>query len=454
MIHVDRRCAGTVRISLFCVASALATTSRTSIARPDDRETEVTRQSLIESALRSHPAIRASKAKAAARRSEANANGSLPPPEVMTQIWQVPLSKPYAIGDAQMIMFGVGQTIPAIGARAARQRAGELDATADEITGTDRARLIRRELDHAFADYLEATARHRIHLVHQSLAKRTVEIARARHAGGGSLLDVAQAEVEHARVDADLITDSTRVEAARAKLNVLTGRDPSAALGPPAGLEHKDAETTEWDSRTALTKARESRPELRVANTLTEARRADAKAAGREALLPSVTVAALYFAPTTPMPQHGYGLNASLTLPWLWGEASARRDASEHAVVSAATDALASEIPINAEVIAQEANARAATLRFITLRDRALTASQRAFDVAWSGYESNRSTTVTSVLSARRAVVDVETEMIAARAVLDHALADLDAAVGIEVPRRKVSGTGGASEAGGPGHDR
>jgi len=68
------------------------------------------------------------------------------------------------------------------------------------------------------------------------------------------------------------------------------------------------------------------------------------------------------------------------------------------------------------------------------LRDRALPASRRAFDAAWAGYASARTDLVT-LLTARRSVVDVETDLVVTRAELDHALAELDAAVGLEVPR-------------------
>jgi hypothetical protein len=43
------------------------------------------------------------------------------------------------------------------------------------------------------------------------------------------------------------------------------------------------------------------------------------------------------------------------------------------------------------------------------------------------------------VLSLQRSVVEVEMDVIAARAMLDHALAELDAAVGAEVPRTAVA---------------
>jgi outer membrane protein TolC len=88
-------------------------------------------------------------------------------------------------------------------------------------------------------------------------------------------------------------------------------------------------------------------------------------------------------------------------------------------------------------VATAEAKVRAGALRLQALRDRAAPASRRAFDVVWAGYESSR-TDILTLLSVRRSVVDVEREIIMARASLDHALAELDAAVGVEVPRRPL----------------
>jgi outer membrane protein, heavy metal efflux system len=399
-------------------------------------ERAVDRGSLVAEALRAHPAIRAAEQRASATRRAGEAEGSLPPPEAMMQIWQVPLSKPQALGDAQMIMFGVGQTFPAVGARAARERASEHDADAERAMATEAARQIRRDIEHAFADYVEATARHRVHAEHRSLGARTLDLARARHAGGGSLSDVSQADVELARIDADLATDGTRIESAARRINALAGRDPLAPLGPPViGAP----ETSAWDASSALAKARTTRPELRAKAARRDADRERTQALQREATIPSFSVAALYFVPTSPMPQHGYGVNASMTLPWLWGQAGARRDASRESGSASAMDVEGSQRPIDGEVVSQEANVRAATLRLQTLRDRALPASKRSFDVAWAGYEAAR-TDLLTLLSTRRAALDIEMEVVASRAALDHALADLDAAVGAPVPRRPIDG--------------
>ena len=417
--------------------ATLVVSTTAALARAEDSlssSTPVDRTTVSSMALRTNPAVRAAEQRAGAALLAAGAEGHLPPPEAMVQVWQIPIEKPYAIDRAQMIMVGVAQTFPAPGSRGARERAGEHAANAERAMGSDRARAIRRDAEHAFADYVEATSHHRVHLEHRTIATRALALALARHRAGATLSDVAQAEVELARIDSDVVTDRTRIEGARARLNVLLSRDVSAALGPPAIA---DAETSAWDVQTALAKAREVRPELRAADATRESRREQAHAAAQEAKLPSFSVAALYFAPVSNLPQHGYGMNASMSLPWLWGEASSRRDARQAEATAAATDARAARVGVDADVATADANVRAGALRLQALRDRALPASRRALDVVWAGYESSR-TDILTLLSVRRSVVDLENDIIMARASLDHALAELDAAVGVEVPRRPL----------------
>ena len=414
------------------------------LSRPIDRVT------VIRAALTSHPGINAAEQRAHATSLTASSAGRLPPPEVMLQIWQVPVAKPYAVGEAGMVMVGLGQTFPAPGARGARERAGEQMASAERAMGVDRARVIHRDAEHAFADYVEATARHRIHVEHRSIAERALASARARHAGGASLTDVAQAEVELARVDADVIGDRTRVLGSRARLNALLARDPVAPLGAPVSGE---PEIASWDLATSVAKAQQSRPQLRAADAERHARTEEANAAAREATLPSFSIAALYFAPVGPMPVHGYGANASMTLPWIWGEASSRRDAAYEQAEAASSEAKAASIPVKAEVAMADMNMRASALRLQALRDRALPASRRSFEALWAGYEAGR-TDVLTLLMARRSVVDIESEVVVARASLDHALAELDASVGVDVPRRTLGPLDPAALTEGGAHGR
>lgn len=394
----------------------------------------VARDALLAEVARAHPEVLASEQRAVALERAAESQGSLPAPAVMAQLWAVPLAKPYALGDANMLMLGVEQSFPAPGSRGAKERATALRSKGERANSAEIARQRRRELDHAFADYVESTSRHRAHAEHLRIAERTVALARARHAGGGSLVDVAQAEVELARMTADVVTDGTRVDAARGRINALLGRDALAPLGPPLIVE---AETSAWDAKTALEKARASRPVLRATASQRAALAEDARAAKLEATVPSFTVAALYFAPVGEAGRHGYGFNAGMSLPWLWGEASARHEATREAARAGEHEVTAALRPVEAEVASAEATVRAAALRLVALRDQAVPASRRALDVARAGYEAGRVDAI-AMLYAERMVVDVETELVAARATLDHALADLEGAIGAPLPRRRL----------------
>lgn len=75
--------------------------------------------------------------------------------------------------------------------------------------------------------------------------------------------------------------------------------------------------------------------------------------------------------------------------------------------------------------------------RLRVLKRETLPASRRNLEYSLAGYETGGTSLVT-LLTAQRDVVDVELEIIMARAALDHALTDLDFAAGTELPKRRV----------------
>jgi len=137
------------------------------------------------------------------------------------------------------------------------------------------------------------------------------------------------------------------------------------------------------------------------------------------------------------MPFHSYGATLSMSLPWLWGAAGDRKEAERELARAASTSVEAARIPVDAEVVTAESKARSAAYRLQILRDRTLPASRRSFEVAQAGFESGRIDLMT-VIDTRRSVVDVEHEIVMARSNLDHALTDLEAAVGTEIPLRPL----------------
>src|SRR5439155_22431134 len=89
-------------------------------ARPANDEGlsgEVDLATLESLVLARHPAIGEATERIRAASERATSAASLPPTELMGELWQVPLSRPYRIDQAGMIMTSVRQTITPLGAR-------------------------------------------------------------------------------------------------------------------------------------------------------------------------------------------------------------------------------------------------------------------------------------------------------------------------------------------------
>jgi outer membrane protein TolC len=397
----------------------------------DELATTSDRVAIIRQAISRNPGLKGAAERIRSMRAMSDAEGRLPDPELMFQMWQVPFEHPVSFRDSQMIMAGVVQTFPAPGSLSSRSEARAHAASAEEAALGDRARELVRDVEHAYADMAEAIARHRAHVAHRGVAERMLSAAQARQASGGSLDEVVQADLMLARLDADIAMEAASVVRTKARLNGFLSRPYDAPLaepepGPPATV------TLEPDALVQL--ALRTRPDLRAANARIDAERAAQTSAEREASLPSFTLGASYFAPTTNMPFHGYGVSASMTLPWVWG-GNARKEDAERALAQATRyDRDDAELRIGVDVGTAAATARAAAAQLRALQNGALPAAKRALDATLATYGAGHGD-LPGVVRAEQALVETDIDIVVARASLEHALADLDWAVGSLLPR-------------------
>jgi len=439
MVVHRRSVRGAILAAGLSLLSVAATPARAFADTPGVTEDQlakgIDRWTILRTVLARSPRLKAQVERVRAMRSMSTAEGRLPDPEVMFQVWQVPFQRPASWSDSQMIMGGISQMFPAPGSLGARAESKDHAATAEEAMLADRARDVVRDAEHAYADLVEATSRHGAHVNHRGVVEKIVHAVEARQAAGGTLDDVVQAQLELARLDADLATESAAIQRGKTRLNALLARPLEAPLGP---VEVTEPMTVTITPAALIDMAERVRPDLRAANARVASEDAALQAARREATLPSFSVGAYYFAPTNLMPFNGYGLSASMTLPWVWG-GSGRRQESEEALTSAARhDVNEAPLDIGVDVGTAAASARAAALRLSVLRSLALPAAKRALDVSLSSYQSGAGGLL-GVLRARQAVVDTEMDIVMARALLDHALADLDWAVGMPLPRTPLT---------------
>lgn len=349
------------------------------------------------------PEARAAAQTARAARQEGDANAELPPPEVMLEIWRVPVKRPYAVNDAEMIRVGLEQEIPAPGERSSLRRAASLRALSAQAEGDVKARSLALRLAHAQVDHAGALRSHQVHLAHLQLSQKTLELARARHAAGGSLGDVSMLEVETARAEALVAADEARVQTSQALLQALRG---AGSLEP----------------------VRE-RPELASLRAARDAELAEAHAQHARSRWPDPRVGVSYFAPSGEMTEHGFGVSLGMKLPWLWGARAGSQQAAESRSRALSHDLAAKKRDIAIEVIAARGAASAVQSELSVFRDRVHPATLRARKLAEGAYQSGQGR-LEDVLRAEAQQVEIEMQIVELEIELAHHDADLAFALG------------------------
>ncbi|WP_050432285.1 TolC family protein [Chondromyces crocatus] len=394
---------------------------------PDDAalEREVDLASLQAAAIARHPQVAAAAQRVRATAMDARAEGSLPSPELMAELWQVPLARPWAVPDAGMLMFSVRQEIPAAGSldRAAQAMALEAQAGAAMVTGA--ALEIARDVGRAFAMYVEATARHRAHGEHVGIFEQMSAAARARYTAGGPVSDLVKADLERARLLSSVAREQGRLEEARATLNVLLSRAVDAPLGPPREGEPMGTKLTPAE---AAERAMARSPAVAAAEAMKGAAAQRAEAAGREASYPSFLVGLSYFHPVGGM-HAGWGATVGMSLPWVWGPGSKRAEGATARARGEASAAQAVRLQARGGAATAVIAVQEAGRRLLALRNEALPVAQRALEVTRAGYAAGGSDFL-MWLDAAHATLEVELEITEAQGDLERALVELDFAVG------------------------
>jgi outer membrane protein TolC len=365
---------------------------------------------------------------------DADAARSLPPPEAGAQLWNVPFSRPWDLGRAQMIMVEARQTFTTAGLRGARsaQRVADAEAALAELTAREQSLFARAAEAHA---ELALTARHHaVHVRHLAVLDAMHELVRARvGASTAGLAGVARVEAERARVLQRLARFDAEHQRARRAANALLRRALDAPLGEVIA---PDADFVPGDPEALVREALRLRGELGVAEAALSAARAMRAEARSEAREPMITVGAgAWF---DPMMEPGYGLSAMTTLPWLWGGGAARERAASHRAEAAVWDRETRAADVRAEVIDLHARMLTAARALRVIHDRAVPAAQRALDAAQAAFGGGAGSLL-EWIDAARMRIEVGDEEADAAAELLRSVSALEARVGATLPRAPLA---------------
>jgi outer membrane protein, heavy metal efflux system len=372
-----------------------------------------------------------------------DAAGRMPEPEIKYEQWGVPLARPWGLGDANAVMVGVRQSIPAPGTLAAEARAAEAEARIAGGALATRRLDVLRDVRRAYLDYLLADREYSVHVNHGDLTQKLDELARANfRAGRAREQDILRLGVELTRVHAALSSLAQRRRADAVMLNTLAGRDPDAPLGPPAavGAEEVTAPLAE------LERAAAARPEVTGAGQAVARAEAQRDGASAAASRPSFMLGLDYMYMPGMMDPHGYGAMVSMSLPWLASGRRAAARAADAQVVAERRGVATVLATVRQQVADAHARYQAARERYLIIDRHLVPQARRALEAAHASYAAGGGDAL-SLVDALRAYLDVRLDRERVLVELEGSIAELERAVGGEVARRPLTDdtTGGST---------
>jgi outer membrane protein TolC len=392
-----------------------------------------------------NPTLAAGRHESTAAWARARRAGAWDAPTLELAAENVPVSGGFDQDPMTMKVVGLEQKLDVFGTRSLARHAAEGDARAAEAE-VENARWQRfGDAWSAYADAYFAGARADAARDHRQLMDKMAAVARVRYESGrGRLDDLLRAEAGRARIVADAVGFDAEAHAARARLDVLRGReqgDGSEALSAPP-------ESLAADGAAGWREAVSSHPSVRALSER-EAGQRDMERAAQRRTWPEMTLRASYgfrgplsqgaSMPVVPNPNL-FSAGVSLDLPLGAGSRQGAEAAEARAMADAAqAERRATTLALEGELSALRARVAATRRTVALLRDTVIVAQRRALEAARSAYETG-ATDLAAVLDADHDIYAQELEVSRARQDLAGMLARLLAAtarpelVGVSVP--------------------
>ena len=389
-----------------------------------------------EMALAANPEIRVAVRKLAVVEAHVPAAGSLDDPSFMYRGWQVPLRQPWNYNAAQN-MFMISQTLSGPGKRGLRTSVAKGDV-AEAKAALEATRLeVRIRVRKAFYDLLRAEDGLRIHDQHVDIAQQAVAAAKIKYSVGKvPQQDVLKAQMSLTRLAEHLIHFEQDTDLARARLNTLLGRDPSAFIE----VHGDHVISNQLPAIETLEKmALQSRPDLVQMQAALDKSHTE-EALAKKTYSPDFTVSAGYMLmPRGSEFRNNYMVEGSINLPWL----NRRKHDAEIAESTAKVteqDAELGAMRSSAFGQIQEAliEARAAQRLANVYQQSLQPQAEATLHSTVIAYENNR-TEFLDLLDSQMTVIDLDLAYLQALADFEARLADLELAVGAPIDQVQKS---------------
>ncbi len=390
----------------------------------------LTLSAAIDGALANNPTLLALRREFDVVRQRPAQERFLAAPTFEAQIWQWPLDTINPL-NTNMYMFTVRQEVPGPGKRALRAAVLEKDVERASNDIAVRARDVIDQVKHAFTQLFVARQAVAIHLAGVDLSRQIADLTTAKYvAGREGQQDVLEAVLEISKLHGDLITLDEQAQLAAAQLNILLNRDPAALIGelsvssnsgplpPPEDLQRR---------------AVERHPELHGARLEEERAEATLAIANRE-YKPDFMFGGGY----QLMPRTVGAWTASVGMTWPnapWSRGALDAKKAEAVAEVEAARAREQTVANAIRLSVQQAYVRAASAaaRASLLQTTVIPQSQQVLEVSRVAYQSDRGDIV-GLVEQQHGLLEMQLDYYRALAAVAEARADLEYAVGDELP--------------------
>jgi outer membrane protein TolC len=390
----------------------------------------VTLTELLEEALERNPELVALRAQGDVVRQRPRQERFLDAPMAEAQIWQWPLTSVNP-ADTNMYMFMVTQDLPGRGKRDLRAAVADKDVALADADVVVRARDIVNQVKQGYASLYIARKAIQVHLDAIELLRQITDVSQAKYMTGRiSQQDVLKPTVELSRLHGAIITFDEQARLASARLNILRNQPPETPIGPLIEPHEQAILPATADlQRLAI----ERQPELQRARI--EIERADAElAVARSEYKPDFSIQGGYML----MPRMTDAWMARVGIswpraPWSRGRIDARVAEQKAGMQAAEARVRALENAVRLGVQEAYVRARSAQDRAALLRTTIVPQSRQTLDVSRVAYQTDR-VEFQALIDNERVLLDEQLEYFRALSDLTQALADLERAVGADLP--------------------
>ena len=354
----------------------------------------------------------------------------LMPPTFELQIWQWPINTLNPL-NTSMYMFTASQDLPGRGKRALRVALAEKDA---EIASNDIAVQGRDVVDHVKQAYAALYVNRKAIEVHQAsvdLLRQFADVSVIQYsAGRRSQPDALRAIVEVSKLHEDLVMFEEGAELAAAQLNTLLNRAPGAPVGP---LEEPGELLLVPTAEELQEQAIRRHPGVRGAQLALERAEALLAVVNRD-YKPDFTVGGGYM--LMPRDRDAWTASIGITWPtarWARGRLDAQKAEATAAVEAVRAERQVAESQVRLAVQQSYIRVKSAERRALLLRTSVLPQSRQALEVSRVAYQADRGD-ILALIDTRRMVLDAQMGYYRALSDLAQARADLERAVGDDLP--------------------